>query len=935
MNTQHHYCRFLLGDGPKYATCTYEIAKIQVAFKYNRDSHPRSCWALIVTEKVGALIRMEVSERGETSVPATQENKTVVGILTQDQGIVGLGVDGLNKLSKTVSHYTLLDMSYETSGISNYHLSLKKYGRYPYPERYHLDVDLFIDIDVFFRVLQVRKPFNNMLYMIGRVNKMKRESFLEVMHPESISGVLPTEAFYKQIKHACRYSLAYEERDDMIREKLGLRLFKYQVENVKFMQDLEDEALSARYAIIEGGKKVRGYDLYHHNNSLMLSKSPPKTMVAMRGGAIMDEVGLGKTATTIGLIYHTYNRFPSKKVDDMEKFPLVTWRYKPMTYPLPDEAFVSSNKYIETEATLVITRNGLTEQWRAEYVRMTGENPIVICDVMDLSKLSYRDLLKAPMVVVSQSLFDNLFWVASFLGSHKSWNDGSFYRMMLIKDNVICGNASLDELFPYLYAFLWERVVLDEGHEIFQTERRHVSRNVHLTLSLPSKYFWYVSGTVPDLVKFPPILLEHLAHTEGRPLEIQFLTKRMLKLFRRNTRESIKNETALVDVVEVVRSVEFTPTEMASYNHLKKAVFSDKFNEEIRQFCTCPFISRTFESAANLDDIPKVVLKEAYVRLERLEERLRLLNASLAHNESELALETSTQERANIRQRIRSAKNSIEETEKQISELREKNSYYHSVVDKIMKLSEMKEGDEEDEELNCPICMEVFEGPTLTPCSHLFCYRCIVAHLEYRKNCPFCKAPIEGEKNLTKISMVKNVPKDNKPDLRQSYGSKVALLISDIKEKLEESPDNRIIVFSQWEVLLTRVMDLLKVEGIEVMQCKGNHRMVKNAVREFKQSSKYRVIMLSSEKSSTGLNLTEANMVFIIDPIRAPTPRQAYDIEQQAIGRSRRLGQKHPIIVHRYVVKDTVEEEIYREQREFQKRSAQELGLPAMSNVLE
>jgi SNF2 family DNA or RNA helicase len=54
----------------------------------------------------------------------------------------------------------------------------------------------------------------------------------------------------------------------------------------------------------------------------------------------------------------------------------------------------------------------------------------------------------------------------------------------------------------------------------------------------------------------------------------------------------------------------------------------------------------------------------------------------------------------------------------------------------------------------------------------------------------------------------------------------------------------------------------------------------------------------------TGLNLTEADHVFLVDPWWNPA------VEDQAADRAHRIGQKKPVIVYRLVSKDTVEERI-------------------------
>ena len=53
-----------------------------------------------------------------------------------------------------------------------------------------------------------------------------------------------------------------------------------------------------------------------------------------------------------------------------------------------------------------------------------------------------------------------------------------------------------------------------------------------------------------------------------------------------------------------------------------------------------------------------------------------------------------------------------------------------------------------------------------------------------------------------------------------------------------------------------------------------------------------------------GINLTEANRVFLMEPTLNPA------LEAQAIGRVHRLGQAHPVEITRFIVKNSIEERI-------------------------
>jgi SNF2 family DNA or RNA helicase len=63
-------------------------------------------------------------------------------------------------------------------------------------------------------------------------------------------------------------------------------------------------------------------------------------------------------------------------------------------------------------------------------------------------------------------------------------------------------------------------------------------------------------------------------------------------------------------------------------------------------------------------------------------------------------------------------------------------------------------------------------------------------------------------------------------------------------------------------------------------------------------------MLVSLKAGGTGLNLTAADHVFLLDPWWNPAA------EDQAADRAHRIGQERPVMVHRLVTKDTVEERV-------------------------
>jgi len=90
-----------------------------------------------------------------------------------------------------------------------------------------------------------------------------------------------------------------------------------------------------------------------------------------------------------------------------------------------------------------------------------------------------------------------------------------------------------------------------------------------------------------------------------------------------------------------------------------------------------------------------------------------------------------------------------------------------------------------------------------------------------------------------------------------------------------------------------------------------NVQIRNKAISEFKKpNSNVKVIMLSLEHAASGTNLTEAEYVFLLDPVSG-TREEARAIESQAIGRAHRQGQTKQVTVVRHIVRSTIEHDMY------------------------
>jgi superfamily II DNA or RNA helicase len=132
--------------------------------------------------------------------------------------------------------------------------------------------------------------------------------------------------------------------------------------------------------------------------------------------------------------------------------------------------------------------------------------------------------------------------------------------------------------------------------------------------------------------------------------------------------------------------------------------------------------------------------------------------------------------------------------------------------------------------------------------------------------------------------------------------SKIELLLETLDTGVAEG--HKALVFSQWTSLLDRVEPRLVEAGIPYLRLDGSTRDRGAVVERFQDPEGPPVMLISLRAGGTGLNLTAADHVFLLDPWWNPA------VEDQAADRAHRIGQDKPVFVHRLVARGTVEEGI-------------------------
>jgi len=172
------------------------------------------------------------------------------------------------------------------------------------------------------------------------------------------------------------------------------------------------------------------------------------------------------------------------------------------------------------------------------------------------------------------------------------------------------------------------------------------------------------------------------------------------------------------------------------------------------------------------------------------------------------------------------------------------------------------------------------------------------------KNKGFNKSRIHILAGLMKLRQVCNHPvlllKDE--DHTKYESAKLNMFLELIDEIV--GGKNKVLVFSQFTKMLDILAKELDKNNISYSYLSGKTKKRQELVDDFNKNEDKQVFLISLKAGGTGLNLTSANNVIIFDPWWNPS------VENQAIDRTHRIGQKKSVNVYRLITKGTIEERI-------------------------
>ncbi|XP_064806427.1 helicase-like transcription factor isoform X2 [Oncorhynchus masou masou] len=233
----------------------------------------------------------------------------------------------------------------------------------------------------------------------------------------------------------------------------------------------------------------------------------------------------------------------------------------------------------------------------------------------------------------------------------------------------------------------------------------------------------------------------------------------------------------------------------------------------------------------------------------------------------------------------------------------------------IMKLR-LVLGTGSDEE--CAVCLDSVRLPVITHCAHVYCRPCIAEVIrseQEQARCPLCRGQIKASE-LVEFPLEEEEEEESNLLENWRSSSKVEALMSSLLRLRSEDDSIRSLVVSQFTRFLTILEIPLREEGFKFVRLDGTMSQKRRAqvIQEFQSDAPGSplIMLLSLKAGGVGINLSSASRVFLMDPAWNPAA------EDQCVDRCHRLGQKRDVVITKFIVKGSVEENMVKIQRQKQ-----------------
>ncbi|KAI9731155.1 MAG: hypothetical protein M1834_005348 [Cirrosporium novae-zelandiae] len=619
-----------------------------------------------------------------------------------------------------------------------------------------------------------------------------------------------------------------------------------------------------------------------------------------KGGLLADVMGLGKTLSILSLVASTFKES-------------ATWgeRKPPPPQSLQDVVLLRNSK-----TTLLIAPLSTVTNWEEQIVAHLKKE-----------SLSYHIYHGSPRT-------DDVHVLAQ-------------YDMVITTYSTVSSDWMGKKGISPLFQTNWFRIVLDEAHMI----REQGTRQSQAACSLSAQRRWAVTGTpVQNRLDDLGALLKFL---RIKPFDDRGgFTQFILSPFKIADPEILPKLRVLVDSITLRRlkdritlpprfdqraELEFSPDEKALYVW---------FEQDISKKMKAMFGVQKRQTLGG----------KSYVHVLKAILRLRLVSAHgkdlLSEEDLKIAEGFSRDNAITLDDDEEIERPSLSEKQAyDMLDMMESSGVPATCVNCSSPVRPKEIGEFSDEESSSKD--EVLGY--MMECYNVICKNCISsvkALLESKiedgnmVHCPFCDISTRlsffelTQSGFDLIEKKKTMQKDSptKAKMLARYEgphTKTQALLDSLIESQKESqahPDAlpiKSVVFSQW----TRHLDLIEIafdyKDIGYTRLDGSMpRIARNkALEAFRDDPKITVILVSINAGGLGLNLTAASKVYVMEPQYNPAA------EAQAVERVHRLGQKRPVTITRFIMKNSFEERMVELQEKKLKLAEMSMNRGKVDNV--
>ncbi len=586
-------------------------------------------------------------------------------------------------------------------------------------------------------------------------------------------------------------------------------------------------------------------------NSSVESLQLEEPTLLVKYGVLSDRVGAGKSLVALSMVRDPPPKHTDIKIhsgNNREDSLLIKLKHMPDPVPFKPEwtklkgdelrEVLNLKQYIGcrggdkfyTNTSLFIVPHNICQQWETYIREQTTLKAYIVKKTKDCDydrEGFYGDVFMSDMVLVSCTMM-------------KKFMAAIHWRFIPF-ENVV-----------------WSRVFVDEADSIHLTTRHN---------DISARFTWFITGSWLNML-FP----DGFYNCNQLPSHIQ-------KMIGSSNIPGVYSRVNYVaSTLNTTRNPEFAKLILRNSEEWINKSLQQPTVTHITTMCQAPpnfgilrdFIKPEAMQALHAGDMEgalQVMGIKPSSKESMIEQVTASLRADLYQEEKILALKRELTYSTEAAKR-----HALESCEKKIQDLRNKLSDLENRVANVVHTT-------------CPICYDVPQNTTLTPCCrNAFCLACLCECISKNPTCPLCRAKITSASKLIVLGEGKAGAGDTEKEAE--LPTKGAALINLIAQS---NPTKRFLVFSAHEASFKGVKDILKGKGIKCEMLMGSAARIESIRKQFREG-KVRVLCMNARHIGAGINLESATDVVLYH-------RMNTELEKQVIGRAIRFERAEELTV--------------------------------------